>query len=259
MSAFKNKNINYKLLEAFPGRDLLIALFKKYFRGLKYKFGFSKKKDFGYERAVNYNGLVVFDRPEFHGEGITIGQDYVRALLELGFKRCENIFEFCSGPGYIGYSLLAQGFCEKLTLADINPLALEMTRKTAKYNNIEHLVNIYESDVFDNIPETEKWDLVVSNPPHFPLEMKMGNTEEGEVNLKAYDEGWELHKKFYRDLKKHIKPGGHVVIQENTQGGMDLETFRPMIEENGGKIIDWVQSKDVTGKTNPMYYLVSQW
>ena len=53
--------------------------------------------------------------------------------------------------------------------------------------------------------------------------------------------------------------GGHVVIQENTQGGMDLETFRPMIEENGGKIIDWVQSKDITGKTNPMYYLVSQW
>ena len=80
MSAFKNQNINYKLLEAFPGRDLLVALSKKYFRGLKYKLGFSKKKDFGYERAVNFNGIVVFDRPEFHGEGITIGQDYVRAL-----------------------------------------------------------------------------------------------------------------------------------------------------------------------------------
>jgi len=68
-----------------------------------------------------------------------------------------------------------------------------------------------------------------------------------------------LLKKYFRGLKKHIKPGGHVVIQENTQGGMDLETFRPMIEDNGGKIIDWVQSKDVTGKTNPMFYLVSQW
>lgn len=259
MSAFKNKNINYKLLEAFPGRDLLRALRKKYFRGLAFKLGLSKKKDYGYERAVNYNGVVVFDRPELHGEGITIGQDYVRALLELGFKRCENIYEFCSGPGYIGYSLLAQGFCEKLTLADINPEAVKIARKTAKYNNIEHLVNIYESDVFDQIPETEKWDLVVSNPPHFPLSMEMGNTEVGEQNLKAYDKDWAIHKKFYAGIKKHMKPGGHVVIQENTQGGMDVETFRAMIEDNGGKVIDWVQSKDVTGDTNPMYYLVSQW
>jgi len=259
MSAFKNKNINYKLLEAFPGKDLIWAIKKKYLRRAFFKLGLTKKSDSNYERAVNYNGLVVFDKPELHGEGMTIGQDYMRALLELGFKRCENIFEFCSGPGYIGYSLLAHGFCEKLTLADINPKALEMVRKTAKYNNIEHLVNIYQSDVFDDIPETEKWDLVVSNPPHFPVDMKMGNTELGGENLKAYDEDWAIHRKFYRGLKKHIKPGGHVVIQENTQGGMDLETFRPMIEENGGKIVDWVQSKDVTGETNPMYYLVSQW
>ena len=259
MSVFKNKNINYKLLEALPGRELLSVLKNKYFRNLAYKLGLRKKKDYSYERAVNFNGIVVFDRPELHGEGITIGQDYVRALLELGFKRCENIFEFCSGPGYIGYSLLAQGFCEKLTLADVNPEAVKIAKKTAKYNNIEHLVNIYESDVFDQMPESEKWDLVVSNPPHFPLSMGMGNTEVGEQNLKAYDKDWAIHKKFYSTIKKHIKPGGHVVIQENTQGGMDVEVFRSMIEDNGGKIIDWVQSKDVTGDANPMYYLVSQW
>ena len=120
-------------------------------------------------------------------------------------------------------------------------------------------MNIYESDVFDQMPESEKWDLVVSNPPHFPLSMGMGNTEVGEQNLKAYDKDWAIHKKFYSTIKKHIKPGGHVVIQENTQGGMDVEVFRSMIEDNGGKIIDWVQSKDVTGDANPMYYLVSQW
>ena len=98
---------------------------------------------------------------------MTIGQDYIRMLNVLGFTQVDRIFEFCSGPAYIGYSLLAHGFCKNLTLADINPEAIKCVRKTASYNNVEHLVNIYHSDIFESIPETEKFDLVVSNPPHF--------------------------------------------------------------------------------------------
>jgi len=257
--AFKNVNINYRILEAIPGRDLIIVLMNKYFRRILTKLRLKSSKEEGYERAVNYNGVIVFDRPELHGEGITIGQDYIRALLELGFKRCGNLFEFCSGPGYIGYSLLANGFCERLTLADINPKAVEIANKTAHYNHIEHLVNIYQSDVFDNIPNVEKCDLVVSNPPHFPLAIRMGNTKPGEENLKAYDEDWKIHKKFYSGIKEHMKPGGYVVMMENTEGGQTVETFRDMIQMGGGEVISWVQSKNVKGEANPMYYLVSKW
>jgi len=256
MATFDNENINYRLLEAFPGKDLSQALIKKLARKYLAKLG---KRDAGYERAVNYNGVLVFDKPELHGEGMTIGQDYIRMLNDLGFKKVERIYEFCSGPAYIGYSLLAHGFCEKLTLADINPVAVECAKKTASYNKIEHLVNIYQSDIFDGIPSDEKFDLVVSNPPHFPPEMKMGNTELGEVNLKAYDVGWEIHRRFYSGIKEYMQPDGYVVMQENTQGGMDVETFREMIEDGGGEIIDWIQSRDVTGKTNPMFYLVTKY
>ncbi|MDB2318943.1 class I SAM-dependent methyltransferase [Gammaproteobacteria bacterium] len=256
MATFDNENINYRLLEAFPGKDLSKALVKKIIRKYLVKVG---KRDAGYERAVNYNGLLVFDKPELHGEGMTIGQDYIRMLNVLGFTQVDRIFEFCSGPAYIGYSLLAHGFCKNLTLADINPEAIKCVRKTASYNNVEHLVNIYHSDIFESIPETEKFDLVVSNPPHFPPEMKMGNTDLGEENLKAYDKDWDLHRKFYSQIKNYMQPGGYVVMQENTQGGMDVETFREMVESGGGEIIDWIQSKDITGKSNPMYYIITKY
>ncbi|MGB7329058.1 MAG: methyltransferase, partial [Rubripirellula sp.] len=141
----------------------------------------------------------------------------------------------------------------------INPDAVAMQRKTAEFNKIEHLVNIYHSDCFDSIPDSEKWDLVVSNPPHFPLDYVVGNTPPGEFNLKAHDPDWELHKKFYAGIKKFMKPGGHVVIQENTQGGQSLETFKEMIVAGGGEVVSYTQSVDVCGRGNPMYYLVSKW
>jgi hypothetical protein len=64
MSEFKNKSINYRLLEAFPGSDLAAALSKKLGRKVLAKLG---RRDRGYERAVSYNGVIVFDRPELHG------------------------------------------------------------------------------------------------------------------------------------------------------------------------------------------------
>ena len=48
--------------------------------------------------AVVFNTLVVFDRDDLHGGGLTFGQDFSRTLLELGLGRCERLFEFCAGP-----------------------------------------------------------------------------------------------------------------------------------------------------------------
>src|SRR5438045_2217408 len=60
--------------------------------------------------AAIYNDLVVFHRPELNGGGAAHGLNIIRVLLALGIGRCDSLFEFCSGPGYIGYNLLANGF-----------------------------------------------------------------------------------------------------------------------------------------------------
>jgi hypothetical protein len=257
--AFSYGNINIKNLEAYPGKLLIKVYLNKLRRRIAYKLGLRGPMDTGYERIVSYNGIDVYDEPNLHGDGIKIGPDYIRVLLELGFSRVNKIFEFCSGPGYIGTMLLANGFCKKLVLADINPEAIRMQRKTIEKNKLENYVKSYHSDVFDDIPNSEKFDLVVGNPPHFQFDYKVGNTKLGEVNLKAYDPDWKIHKKFFLNVKNYMKPGGYVVLQENTMGGMDVNTFKNMIETGGGKFIDWVPTKKINGYTNPIYYLVVQY
>jgi len=195
-------------------------------------------------------GYTVFDRPDLDGGGSGFGQDYLRVFRELGWSQCPRLFEFCAGPGYIGYSLLAHGFCASLTLADVNPVAVEAAKKTAHFNGIEHRVAVYLSNGLEQIPASERWDLVVGNPPHFVHWT-------GQSRLRCEDPGWELHKRFYSQVKRFLNPGAHVLLQENALGS-SAEVFIPMIREGGGEHIDTLPGPDI-GAGGKMYYILSRW
>ncbi len=203
--------------------------------------------------AAVYNGLVVFDRVDLDGGGMDFGQDFPRALLELGLARCERIFEYCAGPGYIGHLLMAHGFCEKLTVADINPVAIEAVNHTVSYNRITSLVNVYLSDCLKQIPLTEKWDLIVSNPPHF----RSADSRDAR-DLILHDPAWSVHANFYSEVSKFIKPGGHVVFVENSQGSKP-ENFEPMIRAGGGTLLGVRPLITLNGSQTPYYYVISKW
>ena len=118
------------------------------------------------DKTIKYGDIVVYYNEPLHGGGMTFGQEFISAVKnKVGHS--ERIFEFCAGPAFIGFSLLAEGLCDKLTVADVNPEAVEACNMTVKENGLVDKVNVYLSDCLDDIPETEKWDLVVSNPPHF--------------------------------------------------------------------------------------------
>src|SRR5436853_2332334 len=84
-------------------------------------------------------------------------------LRDRGMPRMQRVFEWCSGPGFIGFSLLARGLAETLCLADVNREAVVACRRTVARNALESLVAVYRSDNLGDIPGSEQWDLVVSN------------------------------------------------------------------------------------------------
>ena len=88
--------------------------------------------------------------------------DYLR---NRGMPKQARTFEWCAGPGFIGFRLLGAGLTETLCLADINPQAVAACRRSIKDNALAARVNVYQSDNLANIPQSEQWDLVVGNPP----------------------------------------------------------------------------------------------
>ncbi|MBL8955618.1 MAG: class I SAM-dependent methyltransferase [Myxococcaceae bacterium] len=180
---------------------------------------------------VKYGDISVSYLPVLDGGGMTFGQEYLQVIRNKTGK-VGHIFEFCAGPGFIGFSLLAHGLCDKLTLADINPEAVKAARVTVAENGLEDRVSVYLSDGLKDIPASEKWDLVVSNPPHFD-----GDADQYRDAIRLIDPGMEIHKAFYRDVKKHLNPGGHVIFQENGQATTS-EDFTQMIRDAGLEYVD---------------------
>jgi 16S rRNA G1207 methylase RsmC len=175
----------------------------------------------------------------------------LRALHALGIAPCKRLFEFCSGPGYVGYSLLAYGFCHTLALADLNSAAVEAARATANFNGLQHRVSIYASDGLADIPPDERWDVVVGIPP-----CTEGTPPPGEIRY--HDSDYSIHRRFYADVRHHMRPGGRIVIRESI-GEADPRIFEPMIRAGGGRLVTIQTASTLRGERMGLYYVVSEW
>lgn len=188
-----------------------------------------KTRNVGHAHSfVRYKNLKVAYEFALDGGGLGFGQSYI-PLVEQMYGKVGRVFEFCAGPGFIGFSMLANDLCHSLCLADINPHAVRVCQRTVELNNLYDVVSVYESDSLDSIPSSEKWDLVVSNPPHF--------IDAYQDSLRHFDADWKLHDRFYSHVKAHLNDGATLLIQENSEGS-SLSDFATMLAQNGLKILD---------------------
>jgi isocitrate dehydrogenase len=126
-----------------------------------------------------------------------------------------RVFEWCAGPGFIGFSLLAHDLCETLCLADVNPEAVAACRRTLEANRLSDRVSVYQSDNLKDIPASERWDLVVSNPPHFAGDYILGErTDEYRGDRRAHDPDWRIHREFFATVAPFLSTGGVIILQE---------------------------------------------
>jgi methylase of polypeptide subunit release factors len=118
---------------------------------------------------------------------------------------------------------------------------------------------------------------LLSNPPHFlprwddevPVDPRdaeaMASVDQFEQasRLKARDPDWSIHRRFYEGVAAHMKPGGHVVMQENakpfTNGMATEEMFIDMIRAGGGEYVGRRSGQTVSGLDTKMFYMISRW
>jgi hypothetical protein len=144
-----------------------------------------------------YGDIEVFYDTDLDGGGREFGQDYLCEMNRLyPGKKPGRIYEWCSGPGFIGFSMLAEKMCSSLCLADVNPKAVSACMQTIERNDLQDRVSIYLSDSMRAIPASEKWDLVVGNPPH----SKKKTIYPWGPALLYQDIGWKVHRSFYREV-----------------------------------------------------------
>jgi tRNA1(Val) A37 N6-methylase TrmN6 len=151
-------------------------------------------------KHISYGSTKVYFKKHLDGGGNDFGQDFIPFLTLRQMPRQRRVFEWCAGPGFIGFSLLAHGFAETLCLADINPQAVEACHRTVRDNQLADRVSVYLSDNLTDIPASEEWDLVVGNPPHMP--------DDYIGDLRTHDEEWHIHRNFFGAVERFLNLAG---------------------------------------------------
>jgi methylase of polypeptide subunit release factors len=197
------------------------------------------------------NFVVTYDSSE-DGGGTWFGQEYVSQLsrYDRRFGRC---LEWCSGPGFIGFALLAHGICEDLTLMDRYALSEDSVVQTVQRNQCGDRARFLHLDNVAHLPDHERFDLIVANPPHY-LECP------GDSNYQriAVDVDWQAHREFFANIGGYLNPNALILLQENQAGSLaGPAEFLPMIESNGLRLTAYWTSPTYFDRAGPtqIYYL----
>jgi|TARA_B110000977_G_scaffold102169_1_gene133679 methylase of polypeptide subunit release factors len=209
---------------------------------------------------INYiwqvDDLDVQYTPITNGGGDYFALEYAE-IIHKSYGSVSNALEWCSGPGFIGYALLASKLCNNISFVEMSDLAInQLTRTKENSHRYINNINIYKGNRLDCVPSTEKFNLVVGNPPHWPsveaADKSMNSNNASEQLDLLVDTNWEAHKDFFKQMKNLLAADGRILLQECTLGS-GPNTFEQMINEAGLKITAVQDS--IMYKRNNIYYM----
>ncbi len=91
-------------------------------------------------------------------------------LLELGIAACAGepaaVLDLGTGSGALALALAKRFPGARVTAVDADPQALDLARENAAALELVPRVRFLESDWFSALPEEERFDLIVANPPY---------------------------------------------------------------------------------------------
>lgn len=118
------------------------------------------------------------------------------------------------GPGTGLLSIHAAKLGAKVTAADVNPHAVECTKRNAAKNSVR--IDTFKSDLFEKVQGN--YDVIVFNPPYLPGAAT--STSWIERAWSGGDEGSETAVQFLNDAWKHLSPGGRIFMILSSVGGL---------------------------------------
>lgn len=199
-----------------------------------------------------------------------------------------SILDMCTGSGCIAVSLKKLGGYVCVEGADISEEALKVAKRnseeilensdavssrTEQIQNCTNLTNnqnkqnnsaerkiseasklsqagvtFRRSDMFSNFPETEQFDVIVSNPPYIPSAV----IEELEPEVRDHEprgaldgtaDGLYFYRILAEECAKHLTPGGHVYFEIGYDQGMAV---KELLDNHGFEDTRVIQ--DLAGK-----------
>ena len=129
-----------------------------------------------------------------------------------------NVLEIGCGSGIVSLSAAQANPASVVLGVDINPWAVKCAQENAKANGIKNAAFL-KSDLFEAIPQAQKFDFILFNPPYLPT-TRAERLKSPEENA-AYDggaSGLNVFKRFAAQAPAHLGKGGKVAVIATSLG-----------------------------------------
>lgn len=193
---------------------------------------------YGYDFLVNPNVLI----PRFETEQLV---EIVIKYIDNHFEKPIKIIDLGCGSGAIGITLSKKIDNSEVTCLDISDLALDVTKVNADRLNAN--INIIKGDMLDNI--TDKYDVIVSNPPYIsPDEDIEPQVKNYEPHLALYggNDGLFFYEKILKNIQKNLNKKYLIAFEIGYLQKKSIEQLARKYLDDEDVIIETY--KDLSGK-----------
>jgi len=196
------------------------------------------------EDHVNLLGFSLTVPPGVFHPGLFFSTKILARFLAQTDLKGTAVLEMGCGSGLVSLAAAAGG--ATVTSVDVNPLAVECTRANAAANGLGEKISVLNSDLFAALPEGNRFDLIVWNPPFYPKEP----TDDASRAMNA-GEGYSVLGRFAAEAARCLTPGGSILLIL-TGRGSDEQKIIGFFEAGGMKA-------HVAGKKRSLFELFRIW
>lgn len=158
-----------------------------------------------------------------------------KEYLSSNIKENQSLsyLEMGCGGGEITYSLKDMLISYDLTMTDISSLAIKKTKERFKDENLN--INIYQSNLFNEIPKNKKFDIIISDVAAISEDVLSITDWYDGVSCKTGPDGINLIEKIIKESANYMNDGAALIYPALNLS--NLEKLKKTVNKNFSKTI----------------------
>lgn len=164
----------------------------------------------------------------------------------------QSVLDLCTGCGALAIFAAQCCYLAEVHAIDNHPEAIALAQQNCENYAATHLVTLHQGDLFTPLKVTQKFDLILANPPYVPTE-EMANLPpefhyEPVAALAAGVGGLDFVDRILKDSIAHLTPKGIVLFD------IGMPENRPRIEAAYPNLaLNWIK----TGRGNSLVFSIN--
>ena len=154
----------------------------------------------------HYQELELYSHPHVYNPA----EDTYLLLEALTVSPTDVILEIGTGCGIIALALCRH--CHSVVCTDINPVAVELTKKNIRVNSgkIPQTIEVRNGDLFTPLVSTEQFSKIIFNPPYLPTDPADHIDQWTELATSGGSDGLQTIEAFLRHAPSYLTADGQI-------------------------------------------------